>query len=126
MINGMHAMFYTADPEGTRLFLRDVLGLRWADVGEGWLIFEAPPAEIGCHPPSPPHGEPGTHAISFTCEDIHATVKTLSASGVEFTGAISDQGYGLVTAFRMPGGVVAELYQPRYRTDYADSPASPG
>lgn len=35
--------------------------------------------------------------------------------GVEFTAPVVDRGYGLVTAFRMPGGVEGELYQPLYK-----------
>jgi hypothetical protein len=42
-------------------------------------------------------------------------VAELRAKGVEFTDQIADQGYGLVTYFKMPGGVVVQLYQPKYR-----------
>jgi hypothetical protein len=54
MIKEIHAMFYTSEADGLGAFLRDKLGLRWADVGEGWLIFESPEAEIGCHPRAKP------------------------------------------------------------------------
>ncbi len=43
MITGLHAMFYSDSAEETRAFFRDVLRMRSCDVGEGWLIFEAPP-----------------------------------------------------------------------------------
>jgi hypothetical protein len=33
---------------------------------------------------------------------------------VEFTEDVHDQGFDLVTHFRMPGGVTAQLYQPHY------------
>ena len=119
MIKGLHAMFYTSEPDELRAFLRDKLGLRWCDVGEGWLLFEASEAEIGCHPPAEDKGCPvGTHSISFYCDDLAATVAELEAKGVEFTGGITDAGFGLATHFRMPGGVVAELYEPRYKVDY--------
>ena len=52
--------------------------------------------------------------MSFYCDDIEATVSELKGRGVEFKDEISDQGYGLVTHFAMPGGVEVELYQPRY------------
>lgn len=42
----------------------------------------------------------------------------LKAKGVEFMGDIRDQGYGLVTRFKMPGDVEAELYEPRYKLDF--------
>ena len=36
MIRGMHAMFYSSKADELRAFLRDKLGLRGTDVGEGW------------------------------------------------------------------------------------------
>ena len=119
MIKGIHAMFYSSKPEELREFIRDKLGLRWADVGEGWLIFEAPEAELGCHPEAGDKGYPaGTHSISFYCSDIGATAADLRKRGVKFTDEITDAGFGLITHFRMPGGVVAELYEPRYKPEY--------
>ena len=50
MIRGMHAMFYSTEAEKLRAFLRDKLGLAATDVGEGWLIFDAPEADLGVHP----------------------------------------------------------------------------
>jgi hypothetical protein len=38
----------------------------------------------------------------------------LKGRGVEFTDGIKDEGYGLVTHFRMPGDFAVQLYQPRY------------
>ena len=76
MIKGVHTMFYTSEPEALRAFLRDKLGFPSTDVGGGWLIFDLPEADMGCHPAEEKgHGQPsGTHAISFYCEDIEKTV----------------------------------------------------
>jgi predicted enzyme related to lactoylglutathione lyase len=64
---------------------------------------------------NPPKGAPsGTNAISFYCDDIETTVAEFKSRGVEFTGPVIDQGYGLVTHFRVPGGFEIQLYQPRY------------
>ena len=40
----------------------------------------------------------------------------LEAKGVEFTGPILDQGWGLVTAMKVPGGGELGLYEPRHVT----------
>jgi predicted enzyme related to lactoylglutathione lyase len=115
MIRGVHTMFYSSEPEALRAFLRDKLGFSYTDVGGGWLIFDLPEADMGCHPAEDKEGgRPGTHAISFYCDDVEKTVAELKARGVEFTGPVTDQGYGLVTHFKMPGGCVVQLYQPRY------------
>lgn len=118
MIRGVHTMFYTSDAEATRAFLRDKLNFPFTDVGGGWLIFEMPEADMGCHPVGTrADQQEGMHAISFYCDDIRSTVDDLTARGVEFIKPIMDAGYGLTTLFRMPGGVVVELYQPYYKKD---------
>ena len=114
MIRGVHTMFYSSEPEALRAFLSDKLGLPCTDVGEGWLIFDLPEAEMGCHPADKPGAPSGTHNISFYCDDLEQTVAELKARGVEFTDQIADQGYGLVIHFKVPGDFAVQLYQPRY------------
>lgn len=115
MIRGVHTMFYSSEAEALRAFIRDKLGFPFTDVGEGWLIFDLPGADMGCHPTYEGGAPSGTHSISFYCDDIHGTVATLRERGVEFVDAITDAGYGLTTHFKMPGGIEVELYQPHYR-----------
>lgn len=124
MIRGVHTMFYSAQADELRAFLRDKLGFPFTDVGGGWLIFDLAEAEMGAHPAdeSHAHSRAGMHAISFYCDDIKRTVADLKAKGVEFNNAIADQGYGLVTQFKMPGGVLVDLYQPHYTKETAPKP----
>jgi predicted enzyme related to lactoylglutathione lyase len=111
----MHGMFYSSEPAALRAFFRDKLGFPATDVGEGWLIFDVPEADLGCHPEDPQQGAPsGTPSISFYCDDIQRTVAELTARGVEFTEPVADHGYGLVTHFKVPGGFAVQLYQPHY------------
>ncbi|HEY3173370.1 MAG TPA: VOC family protein [Thermoanaerobaculia bacterium] len=125
MIRGVHTMFYSSDPEGLRAFFRDKLGFPSNDVGDGWLIFDVPEADLGCHPADA--GAPsGTPDISFYCDDIEQTVAELKARGVEFTGAVEDHGYGLVTHFKAPGGFEIQLYQPRYSKASSRNPVEQG
>jgi hypothetical protein len=116
MIRGVHAMFYSSEADALRAFLRDKLKLPATDVGDGWLIFDLPEADMACHPTD---GEvpSGTADISFYCDDIKATVKELSARGVKFTAPVKDKGYGLVTFFEVPGGFKVQLYEPYYAKD---------
>jgi len=115
MIKGVHTMFYSADAPGLRDFLRDKLGFKATDVGGGWLIFDLPEADMGCHPANEEDGAPsGTHDISFYCDDIYRTVDELKAKGVKFKGEIEDHGYGFVIHFLMPGDFYVQLYQPKY------------
>jgi catechol 2,3-dioxygenase-like lactoylglutathione lyase family enzyme len=108
-------MFYTSEPEALRAFLRDKLGLPAVDVGGGWLVFDLPEADLGCHPADAADGAPsGTHDISFYCDDIERTVVELRERGVVFSTGIEDHGYGLVTRFRVPGDFEVQLYQPKY------------
>lgn len=115
MIRGVHTMFYSSEPEALRIFFRDKLGFLANDVGNGWLIFDMPEADLGCHPADEKEGAvSGTHNISFYCDDIAKTVAEMKSRGVEFTGPVEDHGYGLVTHFNVPGGFTVQLYQPRY------------
>ena len=111
MIRGGHTMFYSSRADELRAFIRDVLGFPYTDVGEGWLIFDAPEADLGVHPSdsSQPHAQAGTHAISFYCDQIEQTVAGMKAKGVQFTMPIEDHGYGLVTYFKMPGWYSVQL-----------------
>jgi len=85
MIKGVHTMFYSSEPEAFRAFLRDKLGFPHTDVGEGWLIFDLPEADMGCHPSAdggvggPPSG---SRDVSFYCDEIRTTVEELRARGV--------------------------------------------
>ena len=118
MIQGVHAMLYSSDADGLRAFLRDKLGLRATDIGRGWLIFDLPEADLGCHPADDTGEEgalSGTHDISFYCDNIHQTVDELRSKGVIFKGEIEDHGYGLVTYFQVPGDFYLQLYQPKYK-----------
>ena len=114
MIRGVHTMFYSSQAAELRAFLRDKLGFPATDVGEGWLIFDLPEADMGVHPTEEGGAPSGTPDISFYCDDIEATVRELKTRGVEFTGEVQDMGYGLVTHFKAPGGFELQLYQPLY------------
>jgi catechol 2,3-dioxygenase-like lactoylglutathione lyase family enzyme len=111
LITGAHAIIYTSEPERLRAFLRDVLGFASVDAGGGWLIFELPPAELAAHPSERDNTR---HELYLMCDNIEATVEDLTHKGVEFTRAISDEGWGLVTAFALPGGGELALYEPRH------------
>jgi hypothetical protein len=112
MINGIHALIYTKDADSLRAFFRDTLKLSYVDAGHGWLIFALPPAELGIHP-----AEGGlVSRLHLMCDNIEATVKDLTRKGVEFTGPVADMGWGLMTAFKLPGGGEMEIYQPKHPT----------
>ncbi|HEV8527509.1 MAG TPA: VOC family protein [Actinomycetes bacterium] len=110
MITGAHAIIYSQQAEDVRAFLRDILGFDSVDAGEGWLIFALPPTELAVHPTD----GPSRHELYLLCDDVNATVADLKAKGVEFSQPISDQGWGLLTAVRLPGGAELGIYEPRH------------
>jgi predicted enzyme related to lactoylglutathione lyase len=116
MIRGLHGLFYSSEPEAMRAFLRDKVRLPHTDVGEGWLIFDLPEGDVGVHPVDEAGApSPGTHDVSFYCDDIEGTVADLKSRGVQFKHDVQDHGYGFVTYFTMPGGVEVQLYEPKYQ-----------
>jgi catechol 2,3-dioxygenase-like lactoylglutathione lyase family enzyme len=116
VIAGAHTIIYAENAEAARAFLRDVLGLASVDAGEGWLIFALPPGELAVHPGS----ENGRHELFFMCDDVERTVAELTRKGVEFTAPMSDEGFGLLTRFRIPGAGEVGLYEPRHASPLAD------
>jgi predicted enzyme related to lactoylglutathione lyase len=112
MIVGAHSIIYAEDAERVRAFFRDILGYPYVDAHEGWLIFKLPPGELGIHPTE--HADSGRHELYLMCDDIDATVKELQTKGVEFTGPVTDAGFGRLTSLRIPGGGELGLYQPRH------------
>ena len=109
MINGAHAIIYSSDPDADRAFLRDVLELPHVDVGDGWLIFGLPPAEVAVHPSE----ETELHELYLMCEDIDAFVSAMQQRGIT-CGAVRDEGWGLLTQLTLPGGGQLGVYQPRH------------
>jgi hypothetical protein len=107
MINGAHAILYSDDADATRATLAKVLGTRSVDAGGGWLIFALPPAEVAVHPAE----EGGRAELYLMTDDVAATVAALRAEGIEVARPVSDQGWGLLTAIALPGGVELGLYQ---------------
>jgi predicted enzyme related to lactoylglutathione lyase len=115
VISGVHAIIFSRDAEADRAFFRDVLGWRWVDAGEGWLIFALPPAELAVHPA----GGPERQELYLMCEDLNATIEELRARGTELARPVAEAGFGLVTAIRLPGGGELGLYQPRHPSPLA-------
>jgi catechol 2,3-dioxygenase-like lactoylglutathione lyase family enzyme len=116
MITGIHAIVFTPDAEAIRAFFRDVLELPSVDAGEGWLIFALPPAELAAHPAE----GPSRHELYLMCDDIAATVEELQGKGVEIARPVSDEGFGLETAVRLPDGSELGLYEPRHPTPLSE------
>jgi catechol 2,3-dioxygenase-like lactoylglutathione lyase family enzyme len=107
----MHALLYSTDAAADRAFLRDVLGFPYVDEGDGWLIFKAPPSELGVHPTD---GEPKQY-FAFMVDDIAETLSDLTAQGVTVISDATDRRYGIVAVIALPSGAEVEIYQPKHK-----------
>ncbi len=117
MITGIHGMFFSSRPNLTRAFLRDKLQLPATDIGKGWLVFDVPASQMSVHPEEDGKGHaPGVHDVSFLCDDLPGTVRALRSRGVRFEDEIQEQSYGYTIHFRIPGGIRAQLWKPKYKT----------
>lgn len=111
-ITGAHVLLYTPAAEELRALLRDVIGWRHVDAGEGWLIYALPPAELGVHP-----AQTSTHhEFSLICDDIASTKAELEAKQIGFRGEPTDMGFGVGVTMLLPGGVEVLLYEPKHPT----------
>jgi catechol 2,3-dioxygenase-like lactoylglutathione lyase family enzyme len=118
VIIATHAIIFAEDADQTRAFFRDVLEMPNIDARDGWLIFKLPPAELGIHPTGEFGLSSGGHQVYLMCDDIEATVADLEAKGVEFTSPIENQGFGLLTSFKVPGAGEMQMYEPRHPVAY--------
>ena len=126
MISGTHVLLYSSDPETDRTFFHDVLGFRFVDDGDGWLIFALPPAEMAVHPSSanapPPVVDTGHEllgaALHLMCNDLPSVMRSLKANNVSCTEP-STQPWGICTTIRLPSGGSIGLYQPMHKTPLA-------
>ena len=110
MITGIHAIVFSPQTDKVRAFFADVLGLPSVDAGGGWLIFALPPAELAVHLAN---GD-SHHELYLMCDDIHVTLAELRGKGAEVAREVSDQGWGLLAAIRLPDGSEFPIYQPRH------------
>src|SRR5216684_3071857 len=109
MIVGAHSIIYSKKPDADRAFLRDVLKLPSVDVGDGWLIFGLPPAEVAVHPSD----KNDVHQFYLMCDDIEALVREMKNRQIA-CGPVQDEGWGLLTHVVLPGGGKLGIYEPRH------------
>ena len=109
MINGVHVVIYSKNPEVDRAFFRDILKFPCVDAGHGWLIFAMPPLEAAFH-----HSENNNqHELYLMCDDIASTLKDLSAKKVRIS-EITEQRWGRLATLTLPGGGQVGIYEPNH------------
>jgi hypothetical protein len=121
MINGVHVLFYSTNPEADRAFVKDVLQFQGIDIGHGWMIFKLPASELAVHPGDGEfaqrhagHVMPGA-LVYLMCDDLKATMADLARKNVACT-EVETENWGIRTTIRMPSGGEIGLYQPTHKT----------
>jgi hypothetical protein len=109
MFTGAHSIIYSKKPDADRAFFRDVLRLPSVDVGEGWLIFGLPPAEVAVHPSH----DNDIHEFYLMCGDIEALITEMKKHKIA-CAPVQNMGWGLLTRITLPGGGRLGIYQPRH------------
>ncbi len=109
MINGTHFIIYSTDPKKDRNFFLKTLQCTHVDVGDGWLIFGLPPAEVAVHPAA----KNGGHELCLMTDDIEAFVKQMKKKKI-VCSPLQSMGWGILTQITLPGGGQLGIYQPRH------------
>lgn len=109
MITGAHSIIYSRKPEADRAFLRDVLGLPNVDVGDGWLIFGLPPAEVAVHPSR----KNDIHEFYLMCDNVEDFIAEMKKHKLSCSAA-QNMGWGVLTQLTLPGGGKLRVYAPRH------------
>jgi hypothetical protein len=104
MISGIHALFYSADPD--------------ADRGLAPLPSAA---RRGGGPPSVDEGAESTKGRQVTtqiylmCDDVRGVISALASRGISCP-AVHEERWGLRTSLTLPSGAELGLYQPTHPT----------
>jgi catechol 2,3-dioxygenase-like lactoylglutathione lyase family enzyme len=109
VINGVHVVIYSKDAEADRKFFRDVLQFPSVDAGHGWLIFAMPQAEAAFHDAE----NNDKHELFLMCDEVATTLKDLKAKEVKVSD-VSEQRWGKLASFTLPGGGKVGIYQPKH------------
>jgi hypothetical protein len=121
MIAGAHFLLYSNDPEADRAFFKTVLEFPSIDLGDGWLLFAVPPAELSVHPGEGEfvqmHAEhPMLGAVLYLmCDDLGCVIGSLKSKGVDCATPVEAE-WGISTSIRLPSGGEIGLYQPTHPT----------
>jgi hypothetical protein len=121
MIAGAHLLLYSKDPAADRAFFKTVLEFPSIDLGEGWLIFALPPAELAIHPGdgefAQMHAEhPMLGALLYLmCDDLGNVIRLLKSKSVDCATPVETE-WGISTSVRLPSGGEIGLYQPTHPT----------
>jgi catechol 2,3-dioxygenase-like lactoylglutathione lyase family enzyme len=113
MINGAHVVIYTKAPEADRAFFRDVLKFPSVDAGHGWLIFAMPQLEAAFHDSE----KNDQHELFLMCDNLDATLLELKSKKVRVSD-ITEQRWGKLASFALPGGGKIGLYEPKHPTAF--------
>ncbi|MFI5154000.1 MAG: VOC family protein [Chitinophagales bacterium] len=111
MISGTHLIIYSKNAEADKAFFKNILQLTHVDVGNSWLIFGCPPAELAVHPSS----ENDRHEIFLMCADIRAFVSQMKDKKIACS-KVQNQGWGQMVQITLPGGGQLGVYQPRHES----------
>ncbi len=121
MIAGAHFLLYSKDPEADRAFFKIALKFPSVDLGDGWLIFALPPAELAVHPGDGKfvqmHAEvPMLGGLLYLmCDDLSSVIGWLKSKGVVCADPMEAE-WGISTSVRLPSGGEIGIYQPTHRT----------
>jgi len=107
MIVGCHSIIYSKDAQKDSDFIKRVFKFPYIDVGDGWLIFKLPPAEVAVHPSE----RNNKQELYLLCDDIAETMAQMKKLKIECT-PVRKQSWGALTSIRLPSGALLKMYQP--------------
>jgi hypothetical protein len=73
------------------------------------VIFGLPAAEVAVHPSE----KNDIHEFYLMCDDVEAFVAAMQEKDID-CDPVHDQGFGIMTQVRLPGGGKLGVYQPRH------------
>ena len=114
MIAGAHVTLFSKDTVADRAFFKDVLKLPCIDAGGGWLVFGLPRLTLGFNEGKCDSDNTVDHDFLLQVPDVDVFMKEMKEQFDIDCDEPTNEPWGLITKFKLPGGSDLQVYQPSH------------
>ena len=110
MSTSMTVYVVTPDLERARRFYEQALDIKGGAQSGNWVPFSLGGATFALHAAAP-NDDASRYSVSFTVDDIEATVKRFEGAGAKLLSGIADETFGRMATLEDPDGRTFEVVQ---------------
>ena len=111
MSTSMTVYVVTPDLERARRFYEQTLDIKGGAQSGNWVPFSLAGATFALHAAGPGNDDATRYSVSFTVDDIEATLKRFEGAGAKVLSGIADETFGRMATLEDPDGRTFEVVQ---------------